>query len=184
LNLEPAAGQSSTGEKESHFMLMRKRVWDVMRTDFVSVSEDAGLIHVIKALHRGLKEHPANNFVLVFSDEPAGGEQQGTFRGLVTMWNVLQALGPCLLKDISLWKDVDWDEAYHGGLRSCTRVGIRDVLQRDMPRVKPSDPLVRIMELFLDYRRGRAVVEDGGRILGVILLNDIFQEIAEDIERW
>ena len=162
-------------------MLMRKRVWDVMRTDFASVSDDAGLVQVIKVLNRGLQEHPENDFVLVFS-EPGG--QQGEFRGLVSMWNVLQAMGPCLLKNVSLLGKVDWDDAFHGALRTCSQVGIRDVLQRDVPRVRPTDPLARIMEIFPDYRRGRAIVEEAGKVMGVILLHDIYREMAADVERW
>jgi CBS domain-containing protein len=165
-------------------MLMRKRVWDIMRTDFVSVSEDSGLVQVIKVLNLGIKARPENNYVLVFSDGPEQGQDQGEFRGLVTMWNILQAMGPCLLKNISLRGEVDWDDAFQGALRTCSQVGIRDVLQRDVPRVKPTDPLARIMEIFLDYRRGRAIVEDGGRVMGVVLLHDLYLEMASDVERW
>jgi CBS domain-containing protein len=157
-------------------MLMRKRVWDIMRTDFVSVSEDSGLVQVIKTLSRGLEEHPENNFVLVFSEHQE-------FRGLVTMWNILQAMGPCLLKNVPLLGEIDWDDAFHGALRTCSQVGIREILQRDVPKVKPTDPLVRVMEIFLDYRRGRAIVEDGGRVMGVVLLHDLYREMAAGMER-
>jgi CBS domain-containing protein len=157
-------------------MLMRKRVWDIMRTDFASVSEDSGLVQVVKTLSRGIEEHPENNFVLVFSENQE-------FRGLVTMWNVLQAMGPCLLKNVPLLGEIDWDDAFHSALRTCSQVGIREILQRDVPKVKPTDPLVRVMEIFLDYRRGRAIVEDGGRVMGVVLLHDLYREMAADMER-
>ena len=37
----------------------------------------------------------------------------------------------------------------------------------------------RVLEILLDYRRGRAVVEEGGRIIGVVLLADLFREIGD-----
>jgi CBS domain-containing protein len=78
---------------------------------------------------------------------------------------------------------VDWDDAYHGALRTCSQVGIRDIMQRDVPKVKPTDPLARIMEIFLDYRQGRAIVEEGGRVMGVVLLHDLYREMASDLRR-
>jgi hypothetical protein len=36
----------------------------------------------------------------------------------------------------------------------------------------------------LDYRRGRAIVEDGERILGVVLLADLYREISKDATSW
>jgi predicted transcriptional regulator len=157
-------------------MLMRKRVWDIMRTDYARVGEDSGLVQVIKALDGALEANPTSNYVLVFSEA-------NEFRGLVTMWNVLQAIGPCLLKNITLRGEVDWDDAYHGALRTCSQVGIRDIMQRDVPKVKPTDPLARIMEIFLDYRQGRAIVEEGGRVMGIVLLHDLYREMASDLGR-
>jgi hypothetical protein len=40
------------------------------------------------------------------------------------------------------------------------------------------------MEIFLDYRRGRAVVAEGGKIMGLILLPDVYKEIGRDVEEW
>jgi CBS domain-containing protein len=63
-------------------------------------------------------------------------------------------------------------------------VEIRDFMQIDVPRINPNEPLARVLEIFLDYRRGRAVVEDGDRILGVVLLADLYREISKDATSW
>jgi CBS domain-containing protein len=149
-----------------------------MRDDFPYVEEDASLSKVIRKLKESQEESPDNNCVLVYS-------KKKKFLGIISMWNIIQAMGPCLLKEAKLGEqEADWDLAFHRACRTCSHVGIEELIQKDVPVVKPSDPLARIMEIFLDYRRGRAVVEEGGKVIGLILLSDLYKEIARDVEKW
>ncbi len=155
-------------------MLLRKRAWDIMREEYPAVSEDASLIAVIKALKEARREHPDNTFVMVLS--PDGRK----CRGILSMWNIVQALGPCLLKEMSVnEREVNWDKIFNHACLTCSQIDIKDFMQVDVPRVNPNEPLTRILEIFLDYRRGRAIVEDGERILGVVLLSDLYNEISD-----
>jgi len=157
-------------------MLLRKRVWDIMREDYAFVREDASLSDAIKALLEVRGKQPDTSFVLVFS-------KSEKFLGILSMWNLLQGIGPCLLKGSVLdGNEVDWDGAFAAACRSCAQVRIADCLQQDVPMLKPNDPLARVLEVFLDYRRGRAVVEEGGRIIGVVCLADLFNEIGDSLQ--
>lgn len=158
-------------------MLQRKRAWDIMREEFFSVEEDASLSQVVKQINLSREKYPDNTFVLVFS-------KKSEFLGVITMWNILQAMGPCLLKGLDQRGESNWDQIFHVACQTCSQVGIRETIQRDVPAIKPTDPLAKIMEIFLDYRRGRAVVEEGGKIIGVVLLADVYREIAKDVENW
>jgi CBS domain-containing protein len=156
-------------------MLLRKRAWDIMREEYASVREDASLSEAIRALSESRKKQPDNAFVLVFA-------KNDHFLGILSMWNLIQGMGPCLLKGSALeGSDVDWDKAFGLACRNCAQVRIADCLQTDVPLLKPNDPLARVLEVFLDYRRGRAVVEEGGRIIGVVTLADLFSEIGDSL---
>lgn len=156
-------------------MLLRKRAWDIMREEFAFVHEDASLAQAITALRESRRKQPDNAFVLVFS-------KNERFLGILSMWNLVQGIGPCLLKgSVQEGNEVDWDKAFSQACRSCAQVRIMDCLQTDVPVLKPNDPLARVLEVFLDYRRGRAVVEEGGRIIGVITLADLFREIGDSL---
>ncbi|GAB1410206.1 CBS domain-containing protein [Desulfovibrionales bacterium] len=156
-------------------MLLRKRAWDIMREEFASVRENASLSEAIVALQNIRAKQPDTGYVLVFSENDR-------FVGMLSMWNLIQGMGPCLLKGSLLdGNEVDWDEAFGQACRSCAQVRIADCLQRDVPVLKPNDPVARVLEVFLDYRRGRAVVEEGGKIIGVVTLVDLFQEIGESL---
>ena len=156
-------------------MLLRKRVWDIMREDFAFVREDSSLADAITALRAIRVKQPDMSFVLVFS-------KSEKFLGILSMWNLIQGMGPCLLTGSVLdGNEVDWDSAFASACRSCAQVRIVDCLQHDIPTLKPNDPLARVLEVFLDYRRGRAVVEEGGRIIGVVCLADLFKEIGDSL---
>ena len=160
-------------------MLLRKRAWDIMREEYPAVTEDASLVRVIKTLKDCRKECPDNNFVLVLSMD---GKK---CRGVLSMWNIIQALGPCLLKEVTINdRDVNWDKVFNHACLTCSQIDIKDFMQVDVPRINPNEPLTRILEIFLDYRRGRAIVEDGERILGVVLLADLYNEISCAATSW
>ena len=42
----------------------------------------------------------------------------------------------------------------------------------------PGDPLPVVLELFLRKKRGWAVVEENGQVLGVVLVADLFRAVA------
>ncbi len=150
-----------------------------MREEYPAVTEDASLTSVIKALEKSRNEYPDNNFVVVLSKD------RKLFKGVLSMWNLIQALGPCLLKSIGMVeRDVNWDNAIKHACVTCSQVEIKDFMQIDVPRINPNEPLARVLEIFLDYRRGRAIVEDGDRILGVVLLADLYREISKDATSW
>lgn len=160
-------------------MLLRKRAWDVMREEYPAVKENASLSSVIKTLQDSRTEYPDNNFVLVLSMD---GKK---CIGVLSMWNIIQAIGPSLLKGAGMSeRDVNWDKAFKHACMICSQVDIKDFMQVDVPRINPNEPLARILEIFLDYRRGRAIVEDGDRILGVVLLADLYLEISHDVTSW
>lgn len=157
-------------------MLVRKRIWDIMRVEYASVLEDASLSEAFSSLLRIQLKQPDINFLLVFS-------KTQKFLGVLSMWNLIQGMGPCLLKGSVLdGNEVDWDKAFGMACRSCAQVRISDCLQHDIPVLRPNDPLARVLEVFLDYRRGRAVVDDGGKIVGVVTLADLFKEVGESLQ--
>ncbi len=156
-------------------MLYRKRAWDIMRSEFPSVKEDVTLLQVIEAMENSLAQYPDNDCLLVTTRE-------GRFVGVITRWNIVKAMGLNLLKKMTINKD---DENYEKAFKLVSQLGaqtgIKKIIQKDIPRIKPHDTLDRIIESFLDYNRGRAVVIEGEKIFGMVILGDVYKEIARNI---
>jgi CBS domain-containing protein len=145
-----------------------------MREEYASVRDDATLDEAFRALRDIRVKQPDANFVLVFSEK-------NEFIGILTMWDLIQCMGPRLLKEPVLAdREVDWDQAFGQACRHCSQVNISDV-EAVVPVLKPNDPVLRALEVFLSYRRSRAVVEEGGKILGVVTVADLFREIARSL---
>lgn len=156
-------------------MLYRKRAWDIMRSEFPSVGEEANLSQVIETMEISLAHYADNDFVMVKSSEDK-------FVGVITMWNIVQAMGPDLLKKTVKSKDDDnFEKAFRLACQLGAQTGIKKIIRKGVPRVKSNDTLSRIIEVFLDYNQSIAVVEEGEKIIGVVVLTDVYKEIARNI---
>lgn len=157
-------------------MLLRKRVWDIMREDFAFVREDASLSEAIGAL-RAIRVQAGGHQLR------PGLRQEREIPGHPVHVEPDPGHGPLPAEGLGPGRQ-------RGGIgtapfprlcRSCAQVRISDCLQHDIPVLKPNDPLARVLEVFLDYRRGRAVVEEGGKIIGVVCMADLFKEISDSL---
>ncbi len=159
-------------------MLMRKRAWDIMRDDFTRVDEKVGLVDMMGRLRDAVKLDADNHVALVFGKDES-------LVGVVSMWEVMKRLEQCVFSEEALaqFEEQDWDKAFSRASRSCADKGIEGLLETNIPMVRPSDPLVVVIESFLEHRRGWAVVQDGGKVLGVIFKSDIFSEVSRDVLR-
>ncbi|MDO9633298.1 MAG: CBS domain-containing protein [Humidesulfovibrio sp.] len=161
-------------------MLFRKRAWDMMREDYAWVDESASLAEVVRALRASQQTNPENNVVLVLAK--SGGETR-KLKGAVSVWKVLQAVDECVLRDADLKvaQESDFDKTFARACAVCTHTSLDRHLEPDVPLLKPSDPLPVVLELFLRKKRGWAVVEENGKVLGVVLVADVYREVAQDM---
>lgn len=157
-------------------MLLRKRAWDLMREDFPSISENATLAEAIRVLREAMKDHPENHTVVVL-------RKNGSYRGVVTIWNALRAVQNTVLRDDALKnvEDTDWDKAFARACAVCCQTGLAGHMEEDLAVLKPGDLLLTVLDQFLAKKRGFAVVEEGDRVIGVIHAGDLFHEIATDM---
>jgi CBS domain-containing protein len=160
-------------------MLFRKRAWDLMREDYAAVDETASLAEAVRALHESQKTAPENNVVLVLGKN--GGKQ--TLKGAVSVWKILAALDEGVLRDpeLKLAQESDFDHSFARASAVCTHTPLSGHLEPDVPTLKPNDPLPVVLELFLRRKRGWAVVEENGKVLGIVLVADLYRELSKDM---
>jgi CBS domain-containing protein len=159
-------------------MLFRKRAWDLMREDFATVKEGASLAEAVRALRESQKKSPENNVVLVLGPG-------GALKGAVSVWNILAALDECVLRDpeLKIVRESDFDKTFARASAVCSHTALEGHMEADAPMLKPNDPLPVVLELFLRKRRGWAVVEENGKVLGVVLVTDLYRGVSEDMAK-
>jgi len=163
-------------------MLFRKRAWDIMRDEFATVDEEASLAEAVRALRESQKKSPENNIVLVMGKS---GNKEGVLKGVVSVWTVLAALDENVLRDpeLKVVREGDFDKAFARASAVCTHTSLATHMEPDVPTLKPNDPMPVVLELFLRRRRGWAVVQENNKVLGVILVADLYRELSGDIAK-
>lgn len=159
-------------------MLLRKRAWDIMREDFAIVKESASLAEVIRVLRESMKTDVELRAVVVT------GANSGRYKGTISVWTVLKQVEKAVFKDseVKLSGETDWDNIFERAMTVYTQTGIEELIETDVAMLKPGDPLLVVMETFLGKKRRRyAIVEEGGRAIGMVLAADLFRELSRDL---
>ena len=157
-------------------MLLRKRAWDIMREDYPVVKESEGLMGVMKALHEHLKDKPHCPAVAIL-------DEQGHAKGLVTMRGLLHYVRENL-KGREALKSLD-----HGGFEnvledSCqtfVAAKLAGIMEEKVLKVGPEEPLVLLVADFVKHEQDAALVIEGERLIGMVLLTDLYQEVSQSV---
>lgn len=157
-------------------MLLRKRAWDMMRDEFATVDESASLAEAIKTLRESMKESPENSIVVVL-------KKDGSPKGVVSVWTLFKAIQDGVLKDeeLSFSENADWDEAFKRAALLCADEPLAKYVDENFTMFKPTDPMLVVLELIRKKRQPWAIVQEGGKVIGVVIASDIYQELTRDL---
>lgn len=157
-------------------MLMRKRAWDLMREEYPSITTKQQLADAMSALHEFQKAQPQCIAVAVVDDE-------GRPKGMITMRGVLDYIRGSL-KSRDVLREIE-----NGGFdqlitQSCQMFGstpITGIMEETVLKVSPEDSLLSLVDKFLKNRKEAALVVDGDKVLGMILLADVYREVSKSV---
>ncbi len=157
-------------------MILRKRAWDMVRDKFFTVEETGTLLDAINAFEDLMAAQPDGHTILV--TDKAGG-----LRGTVSIWDLLRFINDFLL-DRDLLKEAEsggFDDIFKRSCQICASTPLAKLVDTKVQVLKPTEPLILILEDFLKGGRSLAVVQEAGKILGVIHVNDLYLEISRGV---
>ncbi len=157
--------------------MLRKRAFDAMRTDILTVDAAETLDAVADRLGKHLEKSPDMDAVAVM--------RQGRFFGLVSLRTLLGDLNDCAL-DASLRTSLgpdDFETTYREACRHCMARRAVEAARRDIPRVSPADPLHLVLDAMIKADSRFAAVMEGERLLGFVPLGEIFKELRRQCGR-
>lgn len=96
---------------------------------------------------------------------------------------MLKAVEELVLKDedLSLTEEADWDRAFKRAGTACVSEALDEYIEEDVAILKPTDPMLVVLEIFRKKKRTWALVQEGGNIIGVVLLNEVYREVTRDL---
>lgn len=157
------------------------RVRNLLTTDFETIgAEDT--IHEAAAIlaeldRKCLDQGTVGAKTLIVQD------QEGYFIGLLTMLDILAAIEPPFLRDADHLVGIGWDglfaEIVHQAENHLVREAMTDA--EEIIAVDPDDRLIKVVELMVKHRLRRLPVLEEGKVVGVIRLYHIFNEVAREM---
>ncbi len=154
--------------------MLRKRAFDVMRTDYVAIGPGDTLDQAAGKLFSHLAASPDMDAVLVAGEEG--------LVGAVDAFDILAALADCAVDDglrLSLGAS-DFEAVFARECRACLERPAVDMLRAaaaEVPSVEPRDALALVLDSMREADSRFAVVVDGGRVLGLVWARDVLAEL-------
>ncbi len=147
-----------------------------MNEEFSTIEDSASLAEAVRSLRDSMKESPDNHIVVV-------KKKNGSLRGVVSIWTLLKAVEDLVLKDedLTLTEEADWDRAFKRAGTACCSASLDDHIEEDVVILKPTDPMLVVLEIFRKKKRTWALVQEGGNIIGVVLLSEVYREVTRDL---
>ena len=144
---------------------------DLMGASFLQLPADAPLREALALLlGPGAAPKGAQTLVVTAPD--------GSLRGLLTPRSLLRALVGSLPPDEAAGDDAAFERAMLRALAARLGAPVGELAFRDVPRAAPTDRLLHLMELIGDRRLESVPVTEGGRVVGLVTLADVFSAAA------
>lgn len=157
-------------------MLMRKRAWDIAREDFARVTSEDSLVDVMEKLLDCVKSGNGCLCALVF--------EGARLLGAVSIWDTVRFM-TASLKEAGLTRESsegDFESMFHMACKLGVSTRVTDIMDAEYTEIAPDTPLAGVMSAFVKKGRSYAVVSEGSQTLGVIMIQDIFVALAEEVQ--
>ena len=158
-------------------MPMSRKIWELMLKEPPTVSPADSLQQAMSVLKELQKDAPSVQSLTVV--DPTTKQ----LKGVITLRRILAGLGKAVGHKLNAKDHPYWG---HPELLSKLRqeaklVKVKDVMSRNIYQVKPYDTISTAMAMMLDKKvRGVPVVESQ-KVIGVIRINDIFNQIYSQL---
>lgn len=155
--------------------MLRKRAFDILRKDYVTVGPGDSLGAAAHKLFTHLAAVPDMDAAVLAGEEG--------FAGVADSFDMLAALGDCAVDDglrLSLGAS-DFEPVFAAQCRTCLdRPALKMLGDRlgETPRVGPRDALVLVLDAMRQAGTRFAAVVDGEMLLGLAFARDILAELA------
>lgn len=157
-------------------MLLRKRAWDIVREDYPRLREDDSLAEAMRKLNACVSDGSGSLCALVMDDE-------GHLKGALSIWDTMRFMEDNLLRTGSLRgiEEDGFDRIFRNACKVAGSSVVADLMDRDMTVVGPDEPILLVLENFVKKGRSYAVVVEAGKVIGTIMISDVFREISGEI---
>jgi CBS domain-containing protein len=146
---------------------------DLMKMSFLRLGSDHTLSEALGILRDPLSTYEGPKTLIIL-------DRDGALVGMVTIRHLLKALLGPWVEDAKASGNYAFDEpSLLHAVEKTLGASLATAMISDIPAAHPDDRLIRLMELMDDKRLDCIpVVDDTGRVLGIVYLIDVFNAIS------
>ncbi|MFV0438820.1 MAG: HPP family protein [Desulfopila sp.] len=109
-------------------------------------------------------------------------DDDGQLVGILSIYDILTLLQP---KHIHIWgemRDLDISGLIETMCRKCGELLVGDIMTTDIITVSSDSHIFAVLEIMIKHHIRRLPVIEGGRVVGIVYLSDLFFHLAEKIK--
>jgi CBS domain-containing protein len=147
----------------------------MVREDYVRVRNDDSLVEVMRKLLECVRSGNGCLCALVFDG--------CNLLGAVSIWDTIRFM-QAILKQSGLEKEEGeggFEELFHLACKLGAATRVTEIMDSEYTVLAPDMSIPAVMDKFVKKGRSYAVVREGARTLGVIMIQDVFAELAEAV---
>lgn len=98
--------------------------------------------------------------------------------GVLSIKDIIRAIIPAYMEKIL--DKFTWEGMFEAHVVRVRNLKVKDIMSRKIITVKVDDSLIRCADLMIDNHLQRVpVVDDSGRVIGIIYIHDLYEKISE-----
>lgn len=148
---------------------------DVMTTDFYTVRPETPISEAVKGFKEAALTRDRRAFgMMVFNENDE-------LVGMLSMYDILVLMRP---KHIHIWgemDDIDISGFIHEILHRAKTIRVGDLMTTELITVTPDTNLLLIVDLMTRKHIRRIPVVEGGRVIGLVRISDLFFHLMEEV---
>ncbi len=157
-------------------MLLRKCAWDIMREEFPTICAEEPLGEAMRRLG-AFQARDATCICVLVTDA------SGAFTGVVSLWGIMRFLERQLLHGSALEGSGQsgFDRVFRNACKVAGSTTVQEVMDRHVTLLRPDDPLPVVLEQIVHQGRSYAVVKEGAKVIGLVMIGDLYRELSAEM---
>jgi CBS domain-containing protein len=146
---------------------------DIMDTRFHTLRPQETIAQAVKTFRSASREEGKKVFGLIVVDDA------DRLVGMLSMYDILLFIQPKHMKIWGEMTDLDPDSLLEDLLVKVRGIQVGDIMTTEVVTITPQTHILSILDLMINQHIRRLPVSDGGRIVGMVYMSDVFYHMLK-----
>jgi CBS domain-containing protein len=146
---------------------------DIMETRFHTLRPEETVAQAVKMFQTASRVEGKKIFGLIVVDDAE------RLVGMLSMYDILLFIQPKHMKILGEMADLEADRLFEDLLGRVKDIRVGDIMTTQVVTIGPETHILSISELMINKHIRRLPVSEGGRIVGIVYISDVFYHMLK-----